>query len=172
MVMIEAEPRRPSFVLKRGAYDARGEQVPANVPASLLPFPENAPDNRLGFAKWLVDPRHPLTARVAVNRWWEMYFGTGIVETTEDFGVQGSFPSHPELLDWLASELVSNQWNVRNVLKKIALSATYRQSSHVRRDLAERDPSAIQTTACWLAGHDFVSRPKRSETARSTRPDC
>jgi hypothetical protein len=94
----------------------------------------------LGFAKWLVDPRHPLTARVAVNRWWEMYFGTGIVETTEDFGVQGSYPSHPELLDWLASELAGKQWNVRNVLKQIALSATYRQSSHVRHDLAERDP--------------------------------
>lgn len=140
MVMVEEQPRRPSYLLKRGAYDARGEQVPANVPASLLPFPENAPDNRLGFAKWLVDPRHPLTARVAVNRWWEMYFGTGIVETTEDFGVQGSYPSHPELLDWLASELAGKQWNVRNVLKQIALSATYRQSSHVRHDLAERDP--------------------------------
>ncbi len=140
MVMVEEQPRRPSYLLKRGAYDARGEQVPANVPASLLPFPENAPDNRLGFAKWLIDQRHPLTARVAVNRWWEMYFGTGIVETTEDFGVQGAYPSHPELLDWLANELAGKQWNVRNVLKQIALSATYRQSSHVRRDLAERDP--------------------------------
>lgn len=140
MVMVENQPRRASFILKRGAYDARGEQVPANVPAALLPFPEGSPDNRLGFARWLVDPRHPLTARVAVNRWWEMFFGVGIVETTEDFGVQGAYPSHPELLDWLASELLTHHWNVRHLLKQIALSATYRQSSHVRRDLADRDP--------------------------------
>jgi hypothetical protein len=81
------------------------------------------------LVKWLLDPRHPLTARVAVNRWWEMFFGTGIVETTEDFGIQGAMPSHPELLDWLATELVQNGWNQRAILKRIALSAAYRQSS-------------------------------------------
>lgn len=97
--------------------------------------------DRLALARWLTHPEHPLTARVAVNRWWAMLFGTGIVETVEDFGVQGAAPSDGELLDWLATELVRRGWDVRSILREIVLSATYRQSSHVTPRLAERDPA-------------------------------
>lgn len=141
MVMEEQEPRRPTFLLRRGQYDQRGDEVSANVPAAVLPgLPQDAAPNRLGLARWLTSPGHPLTARVAVNRWWEMLFGTGLVETTEDFGVQGALPSHPELLDWLATELIRSNWDQRALLKQMVLSATYRQSSRVTPDLLERDP--------------------------------
>jgi len=129
MIMQEMSPARSTFLLKAGQYDQRLEEVTASVPAALLSLPQDAPRNRRGLARWLVDPQHPLTARVAVNRWWEMFFGMGLVETSADFGVQGALPSHPQLLDLMASELISNGWNQRAILKQIALSATYRQSS-------------------------------------------
>jgi hypothetical protein len=154
MVMGEMEPRRPSHLLKRGQYDQKGEIVPLGVPAALPPLPEGAPGNRLGLAKWLTSPTHPLTARVAVNRWWEMLFGVGIVETAEDFGIQGAYPSHPGLLDWLATELVARNWNTRAILKEIVLSATYRQSSQARPDLQELDPANR-----WLARSTRVRLP-------------
>jgi hypothetical protein len=140
MVMQELPQPRPTHVLKRGRYDQPGEKVTPGVPVCLPSLPEGAPANRLGLARWLVAPGNPLTARVAVNRWWEMYFGTGIVETVEDFGLQGALPSHPELLDWLATELIRTRWDVKAMQKTIVTSATYRQSSRVSAALLERDP--------------------------------
>jgi hypothetical protein len=140
MVMAELSPRRQTFVLKRGQYDQPGDKVDPGVPSLLPVLPKDAPANRLGLARWLVDPGHPLTARVAVNRFWAMYFGAGLVETVEDFGLQGDLPSHPELLDWLAAEFVASAWNVKALQKLIVSSATYRQSSHVTKELRERDP--------------------------------
>jgi hypothetical protein len=141
MVMAEMPQPRQAYLLKRGQYDQRGDALSAGVPASLPPLPSDAPANRLGLAKWLVDPAHPLTARVAVNRWWQMFFGAGLVETVEDFGAQGAWPTHPELLDWLAIELSQKQsWNVKAILKQIVLSSTYRQSSNVTPELLKRDP--------------------------------
>jgi hypothetical protein len=141
MVMAEmAEPRK-AFVLNRGQYDAPGEPVIAGVPEKLLaPWPASAPRNRLGLAQWLTQPQHPLTARVVVNRFWAQFFGTGIVKTLEDFGSQSEWPSHPELLDWLAREFEDGGWNVKALLKNLVLSATYRQSSAVAAELAARDP--------------------------------
>lgn len=140
MVMQELEPKRKMFVLNRGQYDQPTDEVVEDVPAVLSPLPADAPKNRLGLARWLTSPTHPLTARIAVNRWWELLFGTGLVETAEDFGIQGSLPSHPELLDWLATELIARQWDQRAILKQIVLSASYRQSSHVTPMLLDRDP--------------------------------
>ncbi|MFO0978512.1 MAG: DUF1553 domain-containing protein [Planctomycetaceae bacterium] len=148
MVMQEQPDRRPSYILRRGQYDQRGDQVPASIPAvfrDLSNGPSEAAANaqqptRLDFAHWLTSPKHPLTARVAVNRWWEMLFGTGIVETSEDFGVQGALPTHPELLDWLACELMESGWDTRKILKEIVLSATYGQSSHISPEQLELDP--------------------------------
>ena len=111
-----------------------------NVPAALPPMPEHFPKNRLGFARWLVDEKHPLTARVIVNRHWQRLFGRGLVKTPEDFGAQGSFPSHPQLLDWLAVEFMESGWDVRHLLKTIANSATYRQSSAVSPKSLALDP--------------------------------
>ena len=132
--------------MKRGQYDQRGEQVTAAFPHALVSL-ESAvsatgpePLNRLQLARWLTDPAHPLTARVAVNRQWEMLFGIGLVETAEDFGIQGALPSHPELLDWLATELVRQGWDQRAILQQIVLSATYRQSSNVNAEQLHRDP--------------------------------
>src|SRR5205807_2738476 len=102
MVMQEMAKPRDTFLLIRGQYDKKGEKVTAGVPAFLPPLPKDAPPNRLGLARWLVDPAHPLTARVIVNRYWQLYFGRGLVGTPEDFGIQGEPPTHPELLDWLA----------------------------------------------------------------------
>jgi hypothetical protein len=140
MVMEELPQRRPTYVLQRGQYDQPGEPVEPDVPACLGPFPHNAPRNRLGLARWLLDPAHPLTARVAVNRLWEQFFGLGLVKTSEDFGTQGERPSHPQLLDYLATELVRSGWNVQHVQRLIVTSATYRQSSRIRPELAQRDP--------------------------------
>ena len=133
-------PRSRRIVLMRGAYDKPGEKVQPGVPAVLPPLPAGAPNNRLGFAQWLVDPANPLTARVTVNRFWQMYFGTGLVKTVEDFGSQGEWPSHPELLDWLATEFVRTGWDVKAMQKLIVTSATYRQSSKVTPELLQRDP--------------------------------
>ena len=112
MVMREMEKPRATFMLERGLYDKRGEEVQAATPGRLPAFPADAPTNRLGFARWLVDPENPLTARVTVNRLWQQFFGAGLVRTPEDFGVQGEKPSHPELLDWLAVDFVESGWDV------------------------------------------------------------
>lgn len=140
MVMAERSVPNETHLLQRGAYDKPGEKVEPGVPAVLPPLPAGAPNNRLGLAKWLIDPANPLTARVAVNRFWQMYFGAGIVKTAEDFGSQGEWPSHPELLDWLATEFVGAGWDVKAVQKLIVTSATYRQSSKAAPELQQRDP--------------------------------
>jgi len=140
MVMEELAEPRPAFVLRRGSYDAPGDRVSRGVPAALPPLPEGAPDNRLGLARWLVQPSHPLTNRVAVNRFWQMLFGTGLVKTAEDFGAQGEWPSHPELLDWLAVEFREGGWNMKRLLRTVLTSATYRQSSRASAELMARDP--------------------------------
>jgi mono/diheme cytochrome c family protein len=131
MVMRELPQPKPSYLLLRGQYDARGEQVAPQTPAVLPPFPEDLPRNRLGLARWLTSLEHPLTSRVAVNRLWQMCFGNGLVTTPEDFGSQGRPPSHPLLLDWMAADFVENGWDVKRLLKQIVMSATYRQSSQV-----------------------------------------
>jgi hypothetical protein len=140
MVMEEMTRPKPAFILKRGAYDAPGERVSMNTPAALPAFPPDQPRNRLGLARWLTAPDHPLTARVAVNRFWQMMFDKGLVETSDNFGSQGTPPTHPELLDFLARDFVERGWDVKRLLRRIALSATYRQSSHVRPELLARDP--------------------------------
>jgi hypothetical protein len=132
---------KPAYLLKRGEYDQRGEKVDRGVPAFLPPLPVGAPLNRLGLAKWLVAPNHPLTARVAVNRLWQQVFGTGIVKTAEDFGAQGEPPSHPELLDWLAVQFREDGWDVKRFMKRLVMSATYRQSSRVTPESLAKDPS-------------------------------
>lgn len=131
LVMQEREEPRGAYVLARGEYQHREEQVYPQTPAVLPAMPANAAPNRLGFAKWLLSPEHPLTARVAINRFWQNVFGTGIVETAEDFGTQGTPPVHPELLDWLATEFVASGWDVQKMLKLMLTSATYRQHSRV-----------------------------------------
>jgi hypothetical protein len=140
MVMAELKKPRETFVLARGDYRNHTERVQPGVPAMLPPLAKDAPLSRLTLAKWLVQPDHPLTSRVAVNRFWQMYFGTGIVKTQEDFGVQGEPPVHPELLDWLATEFVRTGWDVRGMQRLIVTSATYRQSSAVTPALLEKDP--------------------------------
>jgi hypothetical protein len=144
MVMGELKKPRDSFVLARGDYRNQTEKVQPGVPAMLPPIEPvagaGAPINRLTLAKWLVQPGHPLTSRVAVNRFWQMYFGYGIVKTQEDFGVQGEPPVHPELLDWLATEFVRTGWDVKAMQRAIVTSATYRQSSSMTAALRERDP--------------------------------
>jgi hypothetical protein len=140
MVMAEMKKPRDTFVLARGDYRNQTDKVEPGVPAILPKLPEGSPLNRLTLAKWLVDPGHPLTSRVAVNRFWQMYFGYGIVKTQEDFGVQGEPPVHPELLDWLATEFVKSGWDVRAMQRLIVTSATYRQSSKVTPLILEKDP--------------------------------
>ncbi len=148
MVMSELPMPRPTYVLMRGEYDKpdRDQPITRAIPAALGALPAGAPNNRLGLAKWLVSPDQPLVARVAVNRWWELLFGTGIVATSEDFGFQGEWPSHPELLDWLAVELRESGWNVQHLLKLMVNSATFRQSAQARPEVRERDPGNR-----WLA---------------------
>jgi len=140
MVMEEMEPRRDTFQLIRGAYDVPGEKVSPGVPAVLPPLAAGQENNRLAFARWLVGPEHPLTARVTVNRFWQMYFGTGLVKTAENFGTQGDYPSHPELLDWLATTFIDSGWDVKAMQRAIVTSATYRQVSAVTPALLEQDP--------------------------------
>ncbi|MEL7162367.1 MAG: DUF1553 domain-containing protein, partial [Bacteroidota bacterium] len=129
MVMKEMEEPRQAYILDRGQYDAPADSVSNEVPEWLLPMPEGAPKNRLGLAQWLFEPDHPLTARVAVNRYWQQFFGRGLVKTAEDFGNQGELPTHPELLDWLATEYVNSGWDTKALLKTIVMSRAYRQSS-------------------------------------------
>jgi hypothetical protein len=144
MVMEEMPAERPTFRLARGAYDAPRERVARDTPASLPPFPGDAPRNRLGLARWLTDPRHPLTARVVVNRVWRMHFGRGLVATQEDFGSQGRLPTHPDLLDWLASRFFESGWDVKALHRLILTSETFQQTSGGPRDLVERDPDNLR----------------------------
>src|SRR5260221_338748 len=140
MVMQERPQPRDTFMLVRGAYDKPGEKVTQRLPAILPSLPPEAPNNRLGRARSLASPSNPLTARVMVNRLWQMYFGVGIVKTVEDFGSQGEWPTHPELLDWLATEFMRTGWDVKALVKTIVTSAAYRQSSSVSGELLQRDP--------------------------------
>jgi hypothetical protein len=139
MIMRDEMPRQ-THILMRGVYDQPGDPVEPGVPSSLPPLPDDSPRNRLGLAQWLVSGDNPLTARVAVNRIWRDLFGTGLVKTTEDFGVQGERPSHPELLDWLAVEFVESGWDIQHMLLLIVSSNTYQQSSRVEASLQARDP--------------------------------
>jgi hypothetical protein len=140
MIMKEMATPRAAFVLNRGEYDRPGAPVARALPAVLPPLPEGAPNDRLGLAKWLVSGEHPLTARVWVNRVWERLFGTGIVKTTENFGSQADWPSHPELLDWLATEFVRLNWDMKAMLRLIVTSAAYRQSTTVTPEHLAKDP--------------------------------
>ena len=140
LVMKELPTPRPTHILVRGAYDKHGEEVSPATPASLPPMADMFPRNRLGLAQWLVDPTNPLTARVTVNRLWQSIFGTGIVSTPGDFGTQGSLPSHPKLLDWLAVEFVESGWDIKAMMRLLVTSATYRQSSQLNPTLIEKDP--------------------------------
>lgn len=140
MIMQDLPQPRTTFVLNRGQYNEPAEQVSPGVPAVFPPLPADAPSSRLGFAQWLVHPDHPLTARVAVNRYWQRLFGVGLVKTSEDFGVQGELPSHPELLDWLALEFIRSGWDIKHIQRLMVTSATYRQSSHAGTEAWQRDP--------------------------------
>ena len=135
-----ADKRRVTHLLNKGNYLDPGDEVAAAVPESFNPWPAGAPTNRLGLAKWLMSQENPLTARVMANRFWAQLFGVGLVETEEDFGTQGSLPTHPELLDWLAVELRDGGWDVKKFLKTIVMSATYQQSSRVTPELLAKDP--------------------------------
>ena len=141
MVMEEMKVKpRSTFVLNRGVYNQPNEKVEPKTPKILPGFPKNAPRNRLGLAQWLTSRENPLTSRVAVNHFWQICFGNGLVRTPEDFGIQGKRPSHPALLDWLASDFMENDWNVKRLLKQIVMSATYQQSSLTRPLLEASDP--------------------------------
>jgi len=176
MVMRELPKPREAFVLIRGEYDKRGDPVTASLPKAILPQADGFEPTRLGLARWLVDPRHPLTSRVWVNRAWERFFGTGLVKTSENFGSQADYPTHPELLDWLAAEFlqptvatvvpvpaggpqIAAPWDMKAIQKLIVMSATYRQSSRVTPELLERDPENR-----WLARGPRLRLP--AETLR------
>jgi hypothetical protein len=134
LVFEEKDEPAFAFMLERGEYDKPGEKVFPNIPEALGGLPEGAPKNRLSLARWLVDPNNPLTARVTVNRFWQNLFGLGLVETSEDFGIMGQNPSHPELLDWLAVHFQETGWNVKNLIKLMVTSASYRQDSTIQKD--------------------------------------
>jgi Protein of unknown function (DUF1553)/Protein of unknown function (DUF1549)/Concanavalin A-like lectin/glucanases superfamily/Planctomycete cytochrome C len=141
LVMEEKKGEPFAHVLTRGVYSDKGEKVAPGTPAVLPPMAADAPKNRLGLARWLNDPANPLPARVTMNRTWYYFFGTGIVETADDFGIMGARPSHPKLLDWLAAEFVDSKWNYRHMIKLIVSSATYRQSGNVSPEKLEKDPA-------------------------------
>ena len=141
MVMKDREKHRPTYILKTGLYDQRGEEVEAGVPEALPPLPDPEDADRLDLARWLVSPNHPLTARVTVNRFWQMLFGIGLVKTAEDFGVQSEYPRQKELLDWLAVEFVESGWNLKRLIRTIVTSETYQRSSKIASpEVHERDP--------------------------------
>jgi hypothetical protein len=135
-----ADKRRQAHVQLRGNYLSLGDPVVEGVPVAFHPLPEKAPMNRLTLARWLVDDKNPLTPRVIANRYWDTIFGIGLVRTSEEFGSQGELPSHPELLDWLATELVRTKWDMKKFVKLLVTSATYKQSSKVAAGAMERDP--------------------------------
>jgi hypothetical protein len=141
MVARDVSPPRGTFILERGQYDKHGAPVEPDVPQALgLPLPEGLPRNRLALARWLTDPRHPLTSRAVVNRLWHSFFGVGLVKTVEDFGTRAEWPSHPELLDWLASEFVASGWDVKHMVRLIVQSATYQQDSISPPERWAQDP--------------------------------
>ncbi len=140
MIMAEMDPPRDTFILERGAYDKPGARVRPGVPSVLPSVSGPAPNDRLALARWLVDPANPLTARVTVNRFWQMLFGAGLVRTPENLGTQGERPTHPELLDWLGVEFVDSGWDVKSLLKTIVTSSTYRQESKGSMEVVRRDP--------------------------------
>ena len=143
MIMEEMDTPRTTFILDRGVYDAPTEEVTAGTPFSIMPFPAEYPANRLGLARSLTHPDHPLTSRVAVNRFWQMMFGRGLVNTPEDFGNQGDLPSHPQLLDWLAINFMEQNWDVKAIIKLMALSATYQQSALITSEKQRQDPENL-----------------------------
>ncbi len=144
MVMKDSSKVRPTYILNRGNYDSHGEMVGVGIPKDIMPFDTNKLEkNRLGLAKWMLDAKNPLTARVYVNRLWASFFGRGIVKTLGDFGMQGELPSHPELLDWLAVDFRENGWNIKRLVKQIVMSATYRQSSTITEKHLKTDPENI-----------------------------
>jgi len=142
-VMGDLDTTRKTYILKRGVYDAPGEEVQPGTPASILPFSSRYPKNRLGLSQWLFDKRNPLTARVYVNILWQEFFGKGIVKTSGDFGMQGELPSHPALLDWLASDFMEHNWDIKRLVKQMVTSATYRQSAVVTKDKLDADPENL-----------------------------
>jgi len=146
MVMREMSEPHQTYLLTRGEYNLRADPVESQTPAAFPPFPESEPHNRLGLARWMASPDHPLTARVAVNRYWQMIFGTGLVRTTEDLGIQGEWPSHPALLDWLARDFIEHHWDIKRLLKQMVMSATYQQSATVSPQKETLDPANK-----WLA---------------------
>jgi hypothetical protein len=141
-VMGDSSKVRPTYILKRGQYDSHGDSVEPGTPKAILPFGDY-PKNRLGLAEWLFDKRNPLTARVFVNQIWQELFGRGIVKTASNFGMQGELPSHPELLDWLAVDFVNHGWDIKYLVKKIMMSATYRQSAVITPEKLKADPENI-----------------------------
>jgi hypothetical protein len=180
---LAAEQRRKTKVQLRGNYLVLADEVAEGVPAAFHPLPKEAPTNRLTLARWLVDENNPLTARVIANRFWESIFGIGLVRTSEEFGAQGDLPSHPELLDWLATELVREKWDVKKFLKLLVTSATYRQSSKVSPELVARDPdnrllargprfrmSAEMVRDQALAVSGLLSRKMYGPSVRPPRP--
>ncbi|MEW4490761.1 PSD1 and planctomycete cytochrome C domain-containing protein [Thalassoglobus sp. JC818] len=140
MIMKDRKEPRETFVLDRGLYDSPVKKVEHGVPSAILPLSEDAPANRLSLAKWLLDPQHPLTSRVAVNRFWKSHFGRGLVSTPEDFGTRGTPPSHPELLDWLAVHFITSGWDVKALHRLIVTSSTYRQDSSASKEQYRDDP--------------------------------
>ncbi|MUH35425.1 DUF1553 domain-containing protein [Zobellia amurskyensis] len=143
MVLGDLPKPRPTYILDRGMYDAPTEEVQPNVPEVVMPFGDDLPKNRLGLSQWLFDKNNPLTARIFVNRLWQMHFGQGLVSTSDDFGNQGSLPSHPELLDWLAVEFMDSGWDIKKMHKLIVMSAAYQQSSELTPKLLEIDTDNI-----------------------------
>jgi hypothetical protein len=140
LIMKERKSPRKAYILVRGEYNHQGEEVGRATPAFLPPMAKDLPLDRMGFAQWLIDPQHPLTARVAVNRFWQQLFGFGLVKTSEDLGSQGEWPSHPELLDYIARSFVDNGWNVKALMKQMVMSQTYRQRSDAGAESYLRDP--------------------------------
>ena len=169
MVMRDLPEPRDSYLHVQGDFTRRGDTVEPGTLAILAPLPDDAPRNRLGLARWLVSDNNPLTPRVTMNRVWQRYFGLGIVETENDFGSQGTPPSHPELLDWLASEFVQRDWNLKEMHRLILHSATYRQASAYRGPTRRRPTPAI---ACSPARTVYGWKPRSSGTSRSRRPAC
>ena len=143
MAMKEMPAPKPAFLLKRGNYDSPGEPVSMATPKELPPFPADLPRNRLGLAQWLARPENPLFGRVAVNRLWQLAFGKGLVETSDNFGTQGATPTHPELLDWLAADFAANGWDMKRTLKQLVLSEAYRRSSEAPADVVAKDPTNV-----------------------------
>ncbi|GGB85372.1 PSD1 and planctomycete cytochrome C domain-containing protein [Dyadobacter sediminis] len=142
-VMGDLDTTRKTYILNRGVYDAPGDEVQPGTPASILPFDKKYPKNRLGLSQWLFDKRNPLTARVYVNMLWQEFFGKGIVKTSGDFGMQGELPSHPALLDWLATDFMEHDWDIKRLVKQMVSTAAYRQSAVVSKEKLAKDPDNI-----------------------------